>query len=91
RLIEEEIGPKACFRLRTVLMWYTRELPGAAALRAAICREEDIDAQLDLLRGAMEGAMEAEAGLTPEPPTAGGSLFAQAAPKGGVDSKGQVG
>ncbi|MDR1110964.1 MAG: tRNA-dihydrouridine synthase [Deltaproteobacteria bacterium] len=91
RLIEEEIGPKACFRLRTVLMWYTRELPGAAALRAAICREEDIDAQLDLLRGAMEEAMEAEAGLPPEPPPVDGSLLGRAAPKGGVDSKGQVG
>jgi nifR3 family TIM-barrel protein len=61
RLLEEEIGPKVCFRLRTVLMWYTRDLPGAAKLRAGICAEEDVNRQLDMLTRAMEEAMEAEA------------------------------
>jgi nifR3 family TIM-barrel protein len=53
RLLEAEIGPKAAFRLRTILMWYTRELPGAAALRAAICREDRVERQLELLAAAM--------------------------------------
>jgi tRNA-dihydrouridine synthase B len=56
RLLEAEIGPKACFRLRTILMWYTKDLPGAAALRSAICREESIDIQLSLLTKAIESA-----------------------------------
>jgi tRNA-dihydrouridine synthase B len=54
RLLEEEVGPKAAFRLRTILMWYTKELPGAAALRASICREESVARQLGLLTEAME-------------------------------------
>jgi tRNA-dihydrouridine synthase len=53
RLLEAEVGPKACYRLRTILMWYTRELPGAAALRAAICREDNVSRQLELLTAAM--------------------------------------
>jgi nifR3 family TIM-barrel protein len=64
RLLEREVGPKACFRLRTVLMWYTKDLPGAAALRAAICREEKIDRQLELLTHAVQEAM----AQTPSPP-----------------------
>ena len=54
RLLEEEVGPKAAFRLRTILMWYTKDLPGAAALRASICREESVGRQLSLLTEAME-------------------------------------
>jgi tRNA-dihydrouridine synthase B len=57
RLLEREIGLKACFRLRTILMWYTKELPGAAALRASICREERIDVQLELLTQAIDVAI----------------------------------
>ncbi|MDR2443362.1 MAG: tRNA dihydrouridine synthase DusB [Deltaproteobacteria bacterium] len=55
RLLRDLIGPKAAFRLRTVLTWYTRELPGAAALRSAICREDNVDKQMDLLTQAFLG------------------------------------
>jgi hypothetical protein len=34
-------------------MWYTKDLPGAAALRSAICSEEKIDRQLELLTQAV--------------------------------------
>ena len=54
RMLEAEVGPKAAYRLRTILMWYTKELPGAAALRAAICKETDVGRQLGLLTEAME-------------------------------------
>jgi nifR3 family TIM-barrel protein len=54
RLLEEQIGPKAVFRLRSILIWYTLGLPGAAALRAKICREESIDNQLSLLSRTIE-------------------------------------
>ncbi|MDR2456410.1 MAG: tRNA-dihydrouridine synthase [Deltaproteobacteria bacterium] len=54
RLLEAEAGPKAAYRLRSILTWYTKDLPGAAALRAAICREDDVGRQLSLLTEAME-------------------------------------
>jgi nifR3 family TIM-barrel protein len=60
RLMEEQIGPKAAFRLRTVLMWYTRELPGAASLRRAICQEQCVEEQLKLLTAAFENIEVAE-------------------------------
>jgi tRNA-dihydrouridine synthase B len=50
RLLEEEAGPKAVYRLRTILVWYLRELPGAASLRRRICQETDIEKQLDIVR-----------------------------------------
>jgi nifR3 family TIM-barrel protein len=58
KYLELEVGPKACFRLRSILMWYTKELPGAAALRAAICREESVDRQLELLTQAVAQAIQ---------------------------------
>jgi tRNA-dihydrouridine synthase B len=67
RLLEAEVGPKACFRLRTILMWYTKDLPGAAALRAAICREEKIDTQLDLLTQAVHEAINNPLSALPSP------------------------
>jgi nifR3 family TIM-barrel protein len=45
----EEMGPKAAFPLRTVLVWYVRDLPGSAALRAAINQEERVERQLESL------------------------------------------
>jgi nifR3 family TIM-barrel protein len=53
--LEAEIGPRAAFLLRTVLMWYVRDLPGAAAFRAAINREEKVAKQLELLTQAFSG------------------------------------
>jgi tRNA-dihydrouridine synthase len=47
--LAEEIGEKAAFPLRSVLVWYVRDLPGAAALREAICREERVEKQLEWL------------------------------------------
>ncbi|MDR1044280.1 MAG: tRNA-dihydrouridine synthase [Candidatus Adiutrix sp.] len=49
RLLYGSVGPKAPFMLRTVLMWYTKGLRGAAEFRARLCREEDLETQLDLL------------------------------------------
>jgi nifR3 family TIM-barrel protein len=59
RWLYEEMGPKAAFPLRTVLMWYTRQLPGAAQVRAAICREEQVERQLQILTEAFLKAPEA--------------------------------
>jgi tRNA-dihydrouridine synthase B len=56
RWLEAEIGPKAAFRLRSVLMWYTKELPGAAAVRAAICTEEQVEKQILILTEAFSAA-----------------------------------
>ena len=49
RLLGEAMGPRAAFKLRTVLMWYVKGWPGAAEFRARICREESLEAQLGLL------------------------------------------
>ena len=49
RLLGELMGPRAAFKLRTVLMWYAKGLPGAAEFRARLCREENLDLQLGLL------------------------------------------
>ena len=49
RLLFESVGPKAPFMLRTVLMWYTKGLRGASEFRARLCREENLEAQLNLL------------------------------------------
>ncbi|MDR2725758.1 MAG: tRNA-dihydrouridine synthase [Candidatus Adiutrix sp.] len=51
RLLGEMMGPRAAFKLRTVLMWYVKGWPGAAEFRARICREESLEAQLGLLAG----------------------------------------
>lgn len=51
RLLAAEVGErKAPFMLRTVLMWYTKSLRGASEFRARLCREEDLGAQIELLR-----------------------------------------
>jgi tRNA-dihydrouridine synthase B len=50
RLLYEEAGEKAVFRLRTILIWYLKELPGAAAFRKRICSETDFERQLDIVR-----------------------------------------
>jgi nifR3 family TIM-barrel protein len=55
RLLFESVGPKAPFMLRTVLMWYTRGLTGAAEFRARLCREENLETQLALLAECVEG------------------------------------
>lgn len=57
RLLEQQTGPKACYRLRSILMWYTRGLPGAARLRAGICREESVDRQLEMFAEAVDEAL----------------------------------
>ena len=49
RLLAASVGHKAPFMLRTVLMWYTKGLRGAAEFRARLCREEDLEVQLELL------------------------------------------
>lgn len=50
RLLAALVGEhKAPFMLRTVLMWYTKSLAGASEFRARLCREENLEAQLDLL------------------------------------------
>jgi nifR3 family TIM-barrel protein len=59
RLLEAGLGPRAAFRLRTVMMWYAKGLPGAAALRAAICRLESVEAQIERLTEAIEQAQAA--------------------------------
>jgi tRNA-dihydrouridine synthase len=56
RHMREISGDNACFRLRTVLMWYTKDLPGAAALRAAICREDIVEKQISMLTKAVQAA-----------------------------------
>jgi hypothetical protein len=38
-------------------MWYTRDLPGAASLRAAICREDIVEKQISMLTRAVEAAI----------------------------------
>ncbi len=54
RLLAESVGHKAPFMLRTVLMWYTRGLRGAAEFRARLCREEDLEIQMELLHECVE-------------------------------------
>ncbi len=49
RLLAESVGHKAPFMLRTVLMWYTKGLSGAAEFRGRLCREENLEIQLELL------------------------------------------
>jgi len=49
RLLGELMGPRAAFKLRTVLMWYVKGWLGAAEFRARICREENLEVQLGLL------------------------------------------
>jgi len=49
RLLSELMGPRAAFKLRTVLMWYVKGWPGAAEFRARLCREENLEVQLSLL------------------------------------------
>jgi tRNA-dihydrouridine synthase B len=48
--LHETMGPRAAFKLRTVLMWYARETPGAAAIRQAINRETAVEKQLEILK-----------------------------------------
>jgi nifR3 family TIM-barrel protein len=62
RLLSEFMGPRAVFKLRTVLMWYVKGWPGAAEFRARICREENLEVQLGLL--AELGERVARHGLT---------------------------
>lgn len=50
RLLFESVGHKAPFMLRTVMMWYTKGLRGAAEFRAKLCREENLETQIELLR-----------------------------------------
>jgi nifR3 family TIM-barrel protein len=50
RLLAASVGPKAPFMLRTVLMWYTKGLRGASEFRARLCREENLDVQINLLQ-----------------------------------------
>lgn len=54
RLLAASAGPKAPFMLRTVLMWYTKGLNGAAEFRARLCREENLETQLELLHQCVE-------------------------------------
>jgi tRNA-dihydrouridine synthase B len=52
-LLRDYLGEKAVFPLRTILTWYTRDLPGAAAFRNRIVRESDIGRQLEILAEAL--------------------------------------
>ena len=54
RLLAESVGHKAPFMLRTVLMWYTKGLRGASEFRARLCREENLEIQLELLTECVE-------------------------------------
>ncbi|MDR1577732.1 MAG: tRNA dihydrouridine synthase DusB [Deltaproteobacteria bacterium] len=56
RWLFAEMGPRAAFLARTVLMWYARKLPGAAALRDAINHETDLERQLATLQNSFAGA-----------------------------------
>jgi nifR3 family TIM-barrel protein len=68
RWLLEEMGPRAAFLLRTVLIWYVRELPGSAALREAINRETDVERQLEsLVRFFEAGRFEPESGAEKGP------------------------
>ena len=49
RMLSELMGPRAVFKLRTVLMWYVKGWPGAAEFRARLCQEENLEVQLSLL------------------------------------------
>ncbi|MDR1165947.1 MAG: tRNA-dihydrouridine synthase [Deltaproteobacteria bacterium] len=55
-LLWEEMGPRSVFPLRGILAWYIRELPGAAAFRARINREENFPALLEILDQAFNAA-----------------------------------
>lgn len=63
RLLAEAVGPKAPFMLRTVLMWYTKGLRGAAEFRAHLCREENLERQLELLRLCAENSAGGDSSL----------------------------
>ena len=54
RLLFESVGHKAPFMLRTVMMWYTKGLRGAAEFRARLCREENLENQIRLLHECVE-------------------------------------
>ena len=54
RLLFESVGHKAPFMLRTVMMWYTKGLRGAAEFRARLCREENLETQIELLHQCVE-------------------------------------
>ncbi len=61
RLLAASVGEhKAPFMLRTVLMWYTKGLTGAAEFRARLCREENLEVQLGLLAQCAEQHSQAE-------------------------------
>ncbi|MDR1395514.1 MAG: tRNA-dihydrouridine synthase [Deltaproteobacteria bacterium] len=60
--LQEEIGNRAAFMLRSVLMWYTKYLPQAAAIRRAICLEENIGRQLAILEEGFQAALDQGAG-----------------------------
>ncbi|MDR2352178.1 MAG: tRNA-dihydrouridine synthase [Deltaproteobacteria bacterium] len=49
RLLHEEIGHRAAFLLRTVLIWYTKNLPWAAKARNLINHEENVEKQIEIL------------------------------------------
>lgn len=61
RLLAESVGRKAPFMLRTVLMWYTKGLRGAADFRARLCREENLEIQLALLAECVENHIQESA------------------------------
>ena len=48
-LLAQSMENKAPFMLRTILMWYTKGLAGASDFRYRLCRETDVDIQLELL------------------------------------------
>ncbi|MDR1920198.1 MAG: tRNA-dihydrouridine synthase [Candidatus Adiutrix sp.] len=54
RLLAASVGGKAPFMLRTVLMWYARGLRGSSEFRARLCREDDLEIQLELLAECVE-------------------------------------
>jgi nifR3 family TIM-barrel protein len=55
RLLEEEIGPRALFLLRQVLVWYIRDLPGAADYRRRLTQAPDFTQQRAILEEALGG------------------------------------
>ena len=71
RLLFESVGHKAPFMLRTVLMWYTKGLRGSAEFRARLCREENLEVQLELLAQCIENhRLETAKAEANEPPAA---------------------
>jgi nifR3 family TIM-barrel protein len=57
KLLRKEMGPRALFLLRQVLVWYIRDLPGAAAFRRRLTQAPDFDEQLAIVNEALSSPL----------------------------------